>query len=305
MSVKITVITPTYNRAHTLGRAYESLVNQSFKEFKWIIMDDESTDGTQILVKKLQAESPFGIEYFYNPNQHKFHTVFEGIKKVDSPYFMILDSDDSYPQDAFESLYQEIEKIPNPDEFISVMGLSGDENGEVVGDAYPNGGFDGSILEMRYKFKVRGDKNGMFITKSYQRELKKFDYSGIPSGIYIPQSVFFNRYDAQGVKTRFTNKIVRFYHQDDSDKASVSNTRWSGKNQYGLMLGYLSFLNAYGSQLFLYPNALFRNIVGYQIYAFKQNIKFSKIIQAVKHPVIQLLGIIIFPFSYFYSLLKN
>ena len=45
------------------------------------------------------------------------------------------------------------------------MGLSADENGKIVGDKYPNNGFDGSILEMRYKYKVRGDKNGLFITK--------------------------------------------------------------------------------------------------------------------------------------------
>src|SRR5690606_28450791 len=101
--------------------------------------------------------SPFEIDYYYNTNQHKFHTVFEGIKKVKSPYFMILDSDDSYPADAFEFLLNEIEKIPNQDEFISVMGLSGDENGNTIGDRYPKE-FDGTVFEMRYKYKVRGDK---------------------------------------------------------------------------------------------------------------------------------------------------
>ena len=48
---KITIITPTYNRAHTLSRVYESLKNQTFKDFKWIIIDDGSTDNTEGLVK--------------------------------------------------------------------------------------------------------------------------------------------------------------------------------------------------------------------------------------------------------------
>src|SRR5690606_18605098 len=142
----------------------------------------------------------------------KFHTVFDGIKKVKTPYFTVLDSDDSYPEDALEQLFHEAEGIPNQDEFISVMGLSGDENGNIVGNPYPNNGFDGSIFDMRYKYQVRGDKNGMFITKSYLTELAKFDYSSIPKGIYIPQSVFFNTYDAKGLKTRFVNKIIRIYH---------------------------------------------------------------------------------------------
>jgi hypothetical protein len=53
------------------------------------------------------------------------------------------------------------------------MGLSADENGKIVGDKYPNNGFDGSIFEMRYKYKVRGDKFGIFITKTYQREISE------------------------------------------------------------------------------------------------------------------------------------
>lgn len=124
---KITVVTPTFNRAHTLQRAFDSLLNQTFKSFKWIIMDDGSTDQTEDVVRGFQAVSPFEIEYNYSPNKHKFHTVFEGIKKVETPYFTILDSDDSYPVDALEVLYEECDKIENQDEFISVMGLSGDK----------------------------------------------------------------------------------------------------------------------------------------------------------------------------------
>lgn len=299
--LKITVITPTFNRAHTLPRAFESLKNQTFKDFKWIIMDDGSTDDTRNLIEEFKSKSPFVIEYNYNLNQHKFHTVFEGIKKVETPYFTILDSDDSYPTDALEELFKEAEKVKNQDDFISVMGLSGDENGEVVGDKYPFE-FDGSIFDMRYKYKVRGDKNGVFFTKSYINELRKFDYSDIPKGVYIPQSVFFNVYDAKGVKTRFINQIIRIYHKDENDEASVSNTRWSGKNQYGLMLGYQSFLNNYGTQLYGYPKALIRNLVGYQSYAIVNGMRFKEINQGLKR--FKFLLMLVYPFSWLYCKLK-
>lgn len=300
---KITVVTPTFNRAHTLQRAFDSLLNQTFKDFKWIIMDDGSTDETEDVVRSFQAVSPFVIEYNYSSNKHKFHTVFEGIEKVETPYFIILDSDDSYPIDAFEILYNECEKVENQAEYISVMGLSGDEEGKVVGDEYPNGGFDGTIFEMRYKYKVKGDKNGMFFTKTYQRELEKFDYSGIPKGIYIPQSVFFNVYDAKGVKTRFINKIIRNYHKDENDEASVSNTRWSGRNRLGLMLGYQSFLNNYGQQLCKYPKALIRNLVGYHLYAIASGKKMKEINRNLKH--FKTLSFFLFPFSCLYFKIKN
>lgn len=269
--IKITIITPSYNRAHTLQRVYDSLKNQSFKDFKWIIMDDGSTDDTKELVQKFQTENLINIDYFWNENQHKFITVFEGVKKVTSPYFMIVDSDDSYPENALEILYNEVEKISNPSKFISVMGLSQSEQGEIVGHPYPNDGFDGSIFDMRYKYKVRGDKFGIFITATYQDLLKNFDYSSYKGKGYIPQAVFFNTYDSQGIKTRFVNKVVRNYHLDEADQNSVSNTRWTGKNTFGLMEGHLSFLNSYGRQLLSYPKALIRNIVGYQIYSIINN----------------------------------
>ena len=299
---KITIITPTYNRAKTLPKVFESLLNQSFKDFLWIILDDGSTDNTHEVVQNFQLLNPFfEIIYKKDKNRHKFLTVLEGVKMVKTPYFMVIDSDDTYPEDALENLISEVEKIDNQDDYISVMGLSADENGHIVGDQYPNNGFDGSILEMRYKYKVRGDKFGIFITQTYQREIAGKDYSQYEGKGYIPQSVIFNDYDAKGVKTRFINKVVRFYLKDEDDTASVSNTRWSGKNLFGLAEGHLSFLNAYGNQLFSYPKALIRNVIGYQIYALKSGRKTSTILTEIKNPLIKILGFFALPFSFIYQ----
>ncbi|VDH17163.1 Chondroitin polymerase [Algoriella xinjiangensis] len=299
---KITIVTPSYNRVHTLPRVYESLKNQTFKGFKWIIMDDGSTDDTKQLIEEYQAENLFEIEYFWNKNQHKFVTVFKGIKKVTSKYFMIVDSDDSYPENALQILFDEVEKINNQDEFISVMGLSQFEDGSVVGNQYPDNGFDGSIFDMRYKYKVRGDKFGIFITKTYQQLLTNFDYSLYVGKGYIPQAVFFNTYDSDGVKTRFVNKIVRNYHLDEDDANSVSNTRWTGKNTFGLMEGYRAFLNSYGTKLFKYPKALIRNLVGYQVYSIINQKKFREMNRGLKY--FKFLSFILYPFTLIYFKLK-
>ncbi|WP_374329187.1 glycosyltransferase family A protein [Soonwooa sp.] len=297
-SPKITVVTPTYNRAHTMTRTYESLKQQNFKDFKWIIMDDGSTDGTKELVEQFKSESIIDIDYFWNENQHKFITVFEGIKKVTSPYFMILDSDDTYPENSLEILFEESEKIKNQEGYIGIIGLSADENGQIVGDKFPVE-FDGSIFDMRYKYKVRGDKNGIFFTNTYHRYLQNFDYEKYKGKGYIPQSVFFNIYDSQGIKTRFINKIVRNYHFDQDDQQSVSNTRWIGKNTYGLMEGYRSFLNCYHKQLKTYPNVLIRNLVGYQTYSLINNKNLSEINKGITN--FKVLSTLIFPITLIYK----
>ena len=302
---KITIITPTYNRAKTLPKVFESLLKQSFKDFLWIILDDGSTDNTQEIVEIFQKQNHFfEIIYKKDKNRHKFLTVLEGIKIVNTPYFMVVDSDDVYPENALETLTSEVEKIENQDDYIAVMGLSADENGKIVGDKYPNNGFDGSILEMRHKYKVRGDKFGIFITKTYQREISDKDFSYYEDKGYIPQSVIFNDYDAKGIKTRFVNKIVRFYLKDEDDEDSVSNTRWTGKNLFGLAEGHLSFLNSYGNQLFSYPKALLRNLIGYQTYALKSGRKISTIFTEIKNPWIKFLGTLILTFSLIYQKLK-
>ena len=301
---KITIITPTYNRAHTLPIAFEGLKKQTFKDFCWLILDDGSTDNTSEIVENFKKENLFTITYKKDKNRHKFLTVLDGIKIVETPYFIILDSDDTYPENALEILVNEAETIKNQENYIGVMGLSADEEGNIVGDKYPNNGFDGSIFEMRYKYKVKGDKNGIFFTKTYQRKIEGKDFTKYEGKGYIPQSVIFNDYDSKGIKTRFINKIIRFYLKDENDTASVSNTRWSGKNLFGLTEGHLSFLNSYGNLLFSYPKPLLRNLIGYQTYALKNGREISKIIADVKNPLIKILGILALPFSLIYQKLK-
>lgn len=291
----ITVITPTFNRAHTLERVYNSLKNQTMKDFLWLIMDDGSTDGTKQLVESFIKEGILDVLYFQNANEHKFITVFRGIEKITTPFFMIVDSDDSYPDDSLEILLNEVRAVENKEQFISVMGLSVYDNNTLVGDKYPFDKYDGSIFEMRYKYKVRGDKFGIFITETYQRLLSQFDDLPYIGKGYIPQSVFFNTYDSIGIKTRFVNKVVRFYHLDDDDEGSVSNTRWSGKNIFGLMEGYRSFLNSYSSQLIFYPKVLIRNIIGYLLYSILNEKGLVESINGIKKLYIKMISISLYP----------
>ena len=54
-----TILTPTYNRAGTLHRVYESLCQQTFKDFEWVVVDDGSTDNTHASVLAWQRARRF------------------------------------------------------------------------------------------------------------------------------------------------------------------------------------------------------------------------------------------------------
>ena len=57
----LTIFTPTYNRAHTLERLYQSLCAQSVKDFEWLLVDDGSTDSTRDLVLSWMGQKNFSI----------------------------------------------------------------------------------------------------------------------------------------------------------------------------------------------------------------------------------------------------
>ena len=57
----ITVFTPTYNRAYKLSDLFKSLMQQTVKDFEWLIIDDGSSDNTKETVGSFDTENKFNI----------------------------------------------------------------------------------------------------------------------------------------------------------------------------------------------------------------------------------------------------
>src|SRR4051812_28646573 len=103
MSIAITVITPAFNRAHTLPAVYESLLAQTFRAFEWVLVDDGSSDGTREWVESLKAPA-CPIVYRYQPNSGKPTAVNLGLSLARGDYVVVLDSDDKATPDALSTL---------------------------------------------------------------------------------------------------------------------------------------------------------------------------------------------------------
>jgi len=100
----LTVFTPTYNRKELLRRVYESLCLQTLEDFKWLIVDDGSVDGTGEAVKEWQAGAGFEIVYHYRENGGKMRAHNTGVSLCDTELFVCLDSDDIFPPYAVEKI---------------------------------------------------------------------------------------------------------------------------------------------------------------------------------------------------------
>ena len=77
---KITVFTPTYNRAYIIEKLYASLCRQTYRNFEWLVVDDGSTDGTDVLFERLRAEADFPIQYFKKENGGKGRAIIPLLK---------------------------------------------------------------------------------------------------------------------------------------------------------------------------------------------------------------------------------
>jgi len=105
------VIIPTYNRAALLTKAVESVINQSFKDWELIIVDDGSTDNTQKVVESYNDSSIF---YIYKENKERSAARNKGIELSRGEYICFLDSDDYFLNNRLELLNNEILKRGEP-----------------------------------------------------------------------------------------------------------------------------------------------------------------------------------------------
>ena len=92
----VSVIIPTYNRAHLVGRAIQSVLNQTYHDFELIIVDDGSTDNTEDIIKKFQEQDK-RVKYIrHEKNRGGSAARNTGIKNAKGEYIAFQDSDDEW-----------------------------------------------------------------------------------------------------------------------------------------------------------------------------------------------------------------
>ena len=113
--MKISVLTPTYNRADLLKKLYNSLiVNSKYDvDIEWLIMDDGSTDNTKEIVTKFINEKNIEIKYFWQENQGKMIAINNLVLHATGDLIVDCDSDDYFTSNAFEIIKNAYKEYPN------------------------------------------------------------------------------------------------------------------------------------------------------------------------------------------------
>ncbi|MBQ6533120.1 MAG: glycosyltransferase family 2 protein [Solobacterium sp.] len=136
----LTIFTPAFNRAHTLGRTYESLKKQDCKDFVWLVVDDGSTDNTRELVNKwMEEEKDFEIRYVYKENggMHSAHNT--AYRYIDTLLNTCIDSDDELAEGAARKILEKWQSVQDKG-YAGIIALDADMNtGKVIGKGFPEG----------------------------------------------------------------------------------------------------------------------------------------------------------------------
>jgi len=106
---KVSVIIPTHNRADLICGAINSSLNQTFRNFEIIVVDDGSTDNTRELLKGYGSS----ICYIYQEKKGRAEARNRGIKLARGEYIAFLDDDDIWLPQKLEKQVKFLDSNPN------------------------------------------------------------------------------------------------------------------------------------------------------------------------------------------------
>ena len=223
----LTVFTPAYNRAHTIGRTYESLLRQTSKDFEWLVVDDGSTDNTREMVEGWVLEGKIPIRYVYQQNQgmHGAHNT--AYANIGTELNVCIDSDDFMPDDAVEtivSFWKNNYRDDNKDRIAGIIGLDADLSGRLIGTEFPADLKETSLRDYYELHGGSGDKKLVYRTEVVR---KYPPYPLFEGERYVGLALLYNMID-EDYKLLVCNKVmVNVEYQPEGSSFSMWKQYWN------------------------------------------------------------------------------
>ena len=237
MKYRITLFTPTYNRAYILDRLYRSVQRQTFRSFEWLIIDDGSADGTEELVKSwIEEKNDFPIRYCKVKNGGKCRAINRALDLAQGELFFTMDSDDYLTDDALQKVDAWEKTLPKDGKFCAVAGNLGTSPWETPNAPLPEPFLDANAMQ-RYpqpgKTLIDGERALVFYTHIH----RKYKYPEFEGETFMTEAVAWNRMANDGYQVRFFNDVIWVYeYRDDGLTRAGSSIFLKNPRGYGLWL---------------------------------------------------------------------
>lgn len=104
--ILVSIITPCLNSKKTIRKTIESVINQTYKNIEYIIVDGESTDGTIEIINEYREKYKDRIKFISEKDHGIYDAMNKGIKLCSGSLIGIINSDDYYETNAVEIMVE-------------------------------------------------------------------------------------------------------------------------------------------------------------------------------------------------------
>ena len=220
------IVTPCYNSTKTLLNSFQSLRDQTYKGFEWILVDDLSTDKTREMIVDIANQASFPVKYYFLEKNYAGAKSLEKAASIASGEVIgVLDHDDQFLPQALEKAKAYLLSYGRNAKIGGLIGRCINENGKLIGKPLRKDLDVCNYTDVRYK---QGNFSEMMtfvyteIIKKYVHVMKPGYSYGILWGAISEKYNFifvndvFRVYD-MGLVTSYTNNSSNYnikYHKE-------------------------------------------------------------------------------------------
>ncbi|MES2239804.1 MAG: glycosyltransferase [Bacteroidota bacterium] len=279
---KLSIIIPSYNHAEFLLERLESILNQTYKDWEAIIIDDQSKDNSVEIIRGFISENPdFKIKHFIINDTNSGSGYFswqKGIELAETEYIWIAETDDYSESSFLEKLVSVLDK--NKEVSLAFSGSNYVENGSIIYDS-TNRTKDLEVEPKNYRVisnNIFFDKMpfNTYITNGSSVVFRKPKF-GIPFEIFnnrLCSDIFLWSYLLQNSSFAFLNDNLNFFRRHEGSTSSflsknkletVYHERAKYLNYFNQTDKYNQFINHYLKYYIWTHKKEFLNISSIQI----------------------------------------
>lgn len=227
MDKLLTIFTPTYNRANTLVRLYNSLLAQTIDDFIWLIVDDGSTDNTKEIVGEWIKDGLIKIQYYKQSNQGKSMAHNKGVELTNTELFVCVDSDDYLEKNTIEEIkntkYNVRENIVG---ILSPRLIKNKNKNFVICKSTEN-----TFTTLKNAYDNLGLKvDTMLVIKT--RYLKKYKFPYFENEKFVPEAYLYDLIDQEGEYIVLNKHLYLCEYLDEGYTKNMAKTIKNNPNGY-------------------------------------------------------------------------